>query len=68
MACEWDLTSAEKGSITSVVFVGMLLGAYIWGAIADNKGRKTGFLGTAVLTAIFGIASAMSPNYGVILI
>lgn len=63
--CQWDLSPLEKGLITSVVFVGMMLGSYTWGAIADAKGRRFGFCGTAVFTAIFGFGSALAPNYWV---
>ena len=55
----------EKGAITSVVFVGMFIGAYLWGVLGDSEGRKIGFLAPAIFTAIWGFASAAAPNYTV---
>ncbi|KAE8689517.1 Organic cation/carnitine transporter 7 [Hibiscus syriacus] len=52
-----------KGLITSVVFVGMLVGAYSWGVVSDKYGRRKGFLITAVVTSGAGFLSALSPNY-----
>ncbi|KAK4396644.1 Organic cation/carnitine transporter 7 [Sesamum angolense] len=60
---EWHLSSGQKSLISTVVFAGMLVGAYFWGVISDNYGRKKGFLGVASITAVAGLLSAVSPNY-----
>ncbi|AQK65298.1 Organic cation/carnitine transporter 7 [Zea mays] len=60
---EWKLTSHQESMITSVVFVGMLIGAYSWGVVSDNYGRRRGFLFTAIMTSGAGFFSAFAPNY-----
>lgn len=60
---EWDLSSTLESLITTVVFAGMLIGASTWGVISDNYGRRTGLLSIAVVTSIFALLSAFSPNY-----
>lgn len=65
LKCKWDLTPAQESWITSVVFIGMMIGSYSWGAISDRYGRKIGYFAPAVFTAAFGILSATAPNYGV---
>lgn len=37
---DWGLSSTQETLITTVVFAGMLLGAYSWGVISDNFGRR----------------------------
>lgn len=37
---EWQLTGREESLIASVVFGGMMIGAYSWGALSDAKGRR----------------------------
>lgn len=37
---EWGLSSTQETLITTVVFAGMLVGAYSWGVISDNFGRR----------------------------
>lgn len=36
----WGLSSSEESLITSVVFAGMLVGAYSWGIVSDKQGRR----------------------------
>ncbi|XP_027908096.1 organic cation/carnitine transporter 7 isoform X2 [Vigna unguiculata] len=36
----WSLSAHEESLITSVVFVGMLIGAYSWGVVSDRYGRR----------------------------
>lgn len=59
----WGLSSHEESFITSVVFAGMLVGAYSWGMVSDKHGRRKGFLTTAIITTVAGFLSAFSPNY-----
>ncbi|KAK3016012.1 hypothetical protein RJ639_006736 [Escallonia herrerae] len=37
---EWGLSSTEQSLISTVVFAGMLVGAYSWGLVSDAYGRK----------------------------
>lgn len=60
---EWNLSSTEESLITTVVFVGMLIGAYSWGVISDNYGRRKGLLSIAIVTSGASLLSAFSPNY-----
>lgn len=60
---EWNLSSTEESLITTMVFVGMLIGAYSWGLVSDNYGRRAGLLSIAIVTTGAGFLSAFSPNY-----
>ena len=37
---EWGLTAHQESLIASVVFGGMMIGAYSWGILSDAKGRR----------------------------
>ena len=67
MRCQWDLDAGKESLITSVVFAGTMLGAYSWGWLSDAKGRRVGFFGTAMFSFLFGILSAVAPNYQVLI-
>ncbi|KAM7262231.1 hypothetical protein ACFE04_021308 [Oxalis oulophora] len=64
----WGLSSQQESLISSVVFAGMLVGAYSWGVVSDKYGRRKGFLITAIFTSTAGLLSAFSPNYICLLI
>ncbi|KAJ9164525.1 hypothetical protein P3X46_024091 [Hevea brasiliensis] len=59
----WGLTSKQESLITTVVFVGMMVGAYSWGLLSDKYGRRKGFLVPAIVTSGFGLLSSFAPNY-----
>ncbi|KNA24583.1 hypothetical protein SOVF_014400 [Spinacia oleracea] len=65
---EWKLSSTEESLITTIVFAGMLVGAYSWGLVSDKFGRRKGYMFSAILTAAAGCLSAASPNYVVLLV
>ncbi|XP_074564705.1 organic cation/carnitine transporter 7-like isoform X1 [Curcuma longa] len=60
---DWNLSPQQESFITSVVFAGMLVGAYSWGIVSDIHGRRTGFLFTALVTSGAGFLSSFAPNY-----
>ncbi|CAA0809024.1 Organic cation/carnitine transporter 7 [Striga hermonthica] len=65
---EWGLSPGQESFITSVVFGGMLFGAYLWGFISDNYGRRIGLLSVGAVTGIFAFLSAFSVNYSSLVI
>jgi MFS family permease len=57
--CQWNLSSAEEAIITSVVFLGAMIGSVFWGAFGDSFGRKKGLLGMNVCVLVCGVLSAV---------
>ena len=58
---EWSLTPTQAGSLGSAALIGMMLGALIFGPLADKMGRKNVILFCIALfslfTGIIGISS-----------
>jgi len=44
-------------------FVGMLIGAFAFGRLADRIGRRPVLMATVVIDACFGVASAFAPDF-----
>jgi len=57
---------SEKNCLDT--FVGMLIGSYIWGCLADTKGRKIVLIATLLMDGIVGIASSFVQYFWVFLI
>jgi putative MFS transporter len=60
---EWSLSSAQKGLLGTAIFVGMLVGAWVWGRLSDVLGRKLSFIATVLIAALFGLFSAFAPSF-----
>ncbi|KAG2536464.1 organic cation/carnitine transporter 7-like isoform X2 [Panicum virgatum] len=60
---EWNVSPQDESILSSVVFAGMLIGAFTWGFISDRYGRRTVLLLSTLLTCGLGFLSALSPNY-----
>jgi len=62
IADDFALSTFESSLVVSAAFVGMLAGAWFWGAVADRIGRRRGFAITIGVFAVFGLLSAVAPN------
>ncbi|KAK4854530.1 hypothetical protein QYF36_025424 [Acer negundo] len=60
---QWKLSSGQESALSTVVFFGMLIGAYSWGIISDKYGRRKCFFSIGAVTSGAGLLSAFSPNY-----
>lgn len=60
---DWDLSDYEMALITSVVFIGQLLGSAVFGPLADTYGRHKAFALSSIVISIGGILSGLASNY-----
>lgn len=60
----WNLTVGQAAWIATANLIGMALGAFIWGGIADVIGRKKAFTLTLLVFSVFTVAGAFSPAFG----
>ncbi len=61
----WGLSKATAGTIGSMAFLGMMIGAIFAGRMADSWGRRKTILGCAIVFSIFTILCAFAPNAAV---
>ncbi|MET3921587.1 MFS transporter [Arthrobacter sp. UYEF20] len=61
----WGLSKATAGTIGSMAFLGMMIGAIFAGRMADSWGRRRTILGCAIIFSIFTILCAFAPNAAV---
>lgn len=59
-ATGWGLNAASAGTIGSMVFIGMMIGALAAGRIADSLGRKRAILACALIFSVFTAACALA--------
>nr|XP_002740892.1 PREDICTED: synaptic vesicle glycoprotein 2C-like [Saccoglossus kowalevskii] len=60
---ELCLNDWKKGWLSGMVFVGMMIGALLWGNISDRIGRRTTLIICLTMNAIFGLCSAFVKTF-----
>jgi len=61
--CDFRMTSEDKGWLTAAPMLGMVIGSYFWGCLADTRGRKTVLVATLFMDGICGLASSISQYF-----
>ena len=57
-------TDVQNAWLSSVIFMGMLLGDYGWGTLSDIIGRRSTMIMSLAINGVAGFLSALAPNYG----
>ncbi|WP_417215917.1 MFS transporter [Arthrobacter sp.] len=60
---EWGLERTTAAWLGTANLIGMALGAFLWGTIADRIGRRRAFTWTLLIFSIFTVLGAVSPNF-----
>ena len=58
-----QLDKTQEGLLDAIIFLGMMVGGYLWGSLSDLIGRRSCLITSLTVNGIFGLASAFSPNY-----
>ncbi|WP_313812820.1 aromatic acid/H+ symport family MFS transporter [Glutamicibacter sp.] len=58
----WGLNDATLGTIGSLAFLGMLIGALLAGRLSDTLGRRKTILSCAALFSVLTVLCAFAPN------
>ena len=64
----WQLTAEQASLMVSAWLVGIMVGALLFGYLADRFGRRRLFIVTLLIYSTFTVVSALSPGYGAFLI
>ncbi|SDH47491.1 MFS transporter, AAHS family, benzoate transport protein [Planococcus glaciei] len=59
---EWAITPVQAGAIGSYGFIGMMIGAVLFGIMADKLGRKNVLILSVVLFSVFSFLCAFAPG------
>ncbi|KAJ0177581.1 hypothetical protein K1T71_006454 [Dendrolimus kikuchii] len=62
-ACDLNLTVTEKGILTSLPFVGILLVSYIWGYVSDKRGRRFALVVPLQISLLMSCIASLSPHW-----
>ncbi|ELT97027.1 hypothetical protein CAPTEDRAFT_215670 [Capitella teleta] len=63
LVCEWLLSPTSEALLSTVIFLGMGVGAPIIGSIGDRHGRKFSIIYSTVWALFYGLLTSIAPNY-----
>lgn len=66
--CDLNISNAEQGFINSVMFMGTIFTANIWGFVADTWGRKNVIQLCLATVFIFSTLSSFSYSTGMLMV
>ncbi|XP_040270124.1 synaptic vesicle glycoprotein 2B isoform X2 [Bufo bufo] len=58
------LSRSNKGMLGLIVYLGMMLGAFVWGGLADKLGRRKCLIISLAINAAFSFLSSFVQGYG----
>jgi putative MFS transporter len=67
LAATFGLSVPQALQNGTIFFFGMMVGASVFGRIADIQGRRRVLIATVLLDAVFGILSAFAPSFPILL-
>ncbi|XP_058461564.1 synaptic vesicle glycoprotein 2B-like [Malaya genurostris] len=66
--CDLQLTTKEKGILSGIAFVGVIVSSHLWGFLADTKGRKKVIVPTLCLSFVTSALSSLATGFWSIVI
>ncbi|XP_065085909.1 synaptic vesicle glycoprotein 2B-like [Ochlerotatus camptorhynchus] len=64
--CDLQLSTQEKGSLSAVGFLGVIVSSHLWGFLADTRGRRKVIVPTLLLTFVMTVISSFMTNFWLI--
>jgi MFS family permease len=68
IASDFGLSKAQQIAVFVIWFIGLGIGAALFGYLADKLGRRRLFVATLLLYSLSAIATAASPSYAVFMV
>ena len=66
--CDLKLSNGEKGVLSVVGVVGIILSSHIWGFLADTKGRKRVIAPTLLITFFLSVCSSFANSFWLMMV
>jgi MFS family permease len=63
VTAQWHLSTTDASWVTGSALLGAVLGAFVFGRVADILGRKSIYVLVAAIMVVGATASAFSPNF-----
>lgn len=66
--CDLKLTTSDKGVLSGIGFMGIIVSSHFWGFLADTRGRKTVIVPTLFIAFAITIVSSFVKSFRVLVL
>lgn len=66
--CDLQLSSSDMGILMASLFLGMMIGGYTWGYLADRRGRQKVLVASLTINGIFGALASLATRFWLFLL
>lgn len=66
--CDLLLSSSDMGLLSASIFLGMMVGGYMWGYLADHRGRRRVLVMSLTVNGLFGGLASLAPWFWLFLL
>ena len=61
--CDLNLTTSDKGILSAIGYVGLILSSHLWGFLSDTKGRRITLVSSLILAFTATFLSSFVNNF-----
>lgn len=61
--CDLDLSSTDKGILSAIGYVGVLLSSHLWGFLADTRGRRAMLIPSLLMAFAATLLSSLANHF-----
>lgn len=61
--CDLDLSTTDKGILSAIGYIGTIFSSFLWGFLADTKGRRATLVPSLLLATAVTAVSSLVNNF-----
>lgn len=65
--CELNMTTSDKGILSAIGYVGVILSSHLWGFLSDTKGRRKTLIVSLLIASFITIISSFVNSFKLLL-
>lgn len=66
--CDLQMTNQNKGVLSAIGFIGIIVSSHLWGFLADTRGRKLIIVSTLFIAFVLTIISSFTQSYWLLVV
>lgn len=61
--CDLEMSSTDKGILSAIGYVGVILSSHLWGFLADTRGRRSMLIPSLLMAFVATVLSSLANSF-----